>query len=100
MPCEISVSEALEKANIQIIYSIDETEAIEVESLGKLVEFLKTNMCRKSISDNATRKIERIIIVSPRNFFPELKSGFTLIDTPGFSETKEMKEVNLAILKK
>jgi len=99
-PCKISVDKKLEKANIQINYNTEEIDNHKADTLESLVDILHSTISKKAQKNNDSKFISNCEIDSPQNFFPKVKSGFIIIDTPGFSENEKMKKFNLSQLSK
>jgi hypothetical protein len=99
VPCKISTYDELQKASIHLEFQDETSENYEAESINNLIEILSKFISKESILENK-KMLDNTEIDSPRVFFPKLKSGTSLIDTPGFSENESMKKFNLSQLAK
>jgi len=100
VPTEISVNEEIKIADIQINYNTGEKSNYETENLEDLIKIINENISKKSSINNSPKIIEEAIINCPQSFFPKIKPGTKIVDTPGFSENEKMKKFNLSQLAK
>jgi hypothetical protein len=99
VPCKISIYDELQKGNIHLEYQDETSENYEVESINHLIEILSKSISKESILENK-KILSNTEIDSPGVFFPKVKSGTSIMDTPGFSENESMKKFNLSQLAK